>query len=92
MSKKDANSFLKAVKKFGRIERMADIAEEVGSVLKDQSAPSRSSFSRSILCRNQLTELPVIDYIVNAFFIMLACDQTTLLPSKVEVAVECPFD
>ena len=41
MSKKDANSFLKAVKKFGRIERMADIAEEVGSVLKDQSAPAR---------------------------------------------------
>ena len=43
MSKKDANSFLKAVRKFGRIERMADIAEEVGSVLKDQSASARSN-------------------------------------------------
>ena len=45
MSKKDANSFLKAVKKFGRIERMADIAEEVGSILKDQSAPARYRLS-----------------------------------------------
>ena len=41
MSKKDANSFLKTVKKFGRIERMADIAEDVGPVLKDQSASAR---------------------------------------------------
>lgn len=49
MSKKDANSFLKAVRKFGRIERMADIAEEVGSVLKDQSAAARSDIYLSFI-------------------------------------------
>ena len=41
LSKKDANAFLKAVRRFGRIERMADIAEEVGSSLQDQSASAR---------------------------------------------------
>ncbi len=41
MSKKDANAFLKAVKRFGRIERMADIAQEVGPALQDQPATAR---------------------------------------------------
>jgi len=58
MSKKDANSFLKAVKRFGRIERMADIAEEVGPVLQDQSASARFPPpplpSSSILFRDSL--------------------------------------
>ena len=41
ISKKDAGAFLKAVKRYGRIERMADIAQEVGSVLQDQPATAR---------------------------------------------------
>lgn len=41
LSKKDANNFLKAIKRFGRIERMADIAQEVGPALQDQPASAR---------------------------------------------------
>ena len=58
LSKKDANAFLKAVKRYGRVERMADIAEEVGSSLQEQSASARCKTCSPSLARSKQTSFP----------------------------------
>lgn len=41
LSRKDAGAFLKAVRRFGRVQRISDIASSVGAALQDQSSSAR---------------------------------------------------